>query len=264
MQIFGREHGVKLGAGGPATEELQAIQRKERLRALTAEAYDLKNDPYILRNHLGTYECKLCFTLHPSQENYVVHTQGKKHKDNLGKRIHRLNKDKGVITNTDKKHVEIKQTPRIGKPGYQIYKQYDKSTGAHSLLFRLLYPDITEGLRPRFRIVSSYEQKVATPSDDYQYVVFAAEPYETVGMRIPNIPLDKTQDRFLTNWNADTKVFTLQITFKDGFNTKYHREAASSTSEYSGAGAVQGNEQQPQQDQNQAQQYTMNDLWGSY
>ena len=34
-------------------------------------------------NHLGTYECKLCLTLHSNEGSYLAHTQGKKHQDNL-------------------------------------------------------------------------------------------------------------------------------------------------------------------------------------
>lgn len=36
---------------------------------------DLKNDPYLMKNHIGKFECKLCLTLHPSESNYLAHTQ---------------------------------------------------------------------------------------------------------------------------------------------------------------------------------------------
>ena len=87
MSLYGREHGVRLGGGGPVNEELLKLQRKERLRSLTAEVFDVKNDPYLLRNHVGTFECKLCCTLHRTLESYVLHTEGNKHKDNLARRI---------------------------------------------------------------------------------------------------------------------------------------------------------------------------------
>ena len=32
-------------------------------------------DPYFMRNHLGTYECKLCLTLHNNEASYLAHTQ---------------------------------------------------------------------------------------------------------------------------------------------------------------------------------------------
>lgn len=39
-----------------------------------------------MRNHLGSYECKLCLTLHNNEGSYLAHTQGKKHQTNLAKR----------------------------------------------------------------------------------------------------------------------------------------------------------------------------------
>ena len=40
---------------------------RERLRKLALETVDLNKDPYFMRNHLGTYECKLCLTLHNTE-----------------------------------------------------------------------------------------------------------------------------------------------------------------------------------------------------
>lgn len=37
-------------------------------------------------NHLGQIECKLCLTIHPNEGNYLAHTQGKRHQQNLGRR----------------------------------------------------------------------------------------------------------------------------------------------------------------------------------
>ena len=36
-----------------------------------------------MRNHLGTYECTLCLTLHNNEASYLAHTQGKKHQSTL-------------------------------------------------------------------------------------------------------------------------------------------------------------------------------------
>ena len=36
-----------------------------------------------MKNHLGSYECKLCLTLHNNEGSYLAHTQGKKHQANL-------------------------------------------------------------------------------------------------------------------------------------------------------------------------------------
>jgi hypothetical protein len=79
--------------------------RRERLRKLALETVDLNKDPYFMRNHLGksplhrmycenmilgetdldigsirarlagSYECKLCLTIHTNEGNYLAHTQ---------------------------------------------------------------------------------------------------------------------------------------------------------------------------------------------
>ena len=53
------------------------------------ETVDLSKDPYFMMNHLGTFECKLCLTLHNTEGNYLAHTQGKRHQTNLAKRAAR-------------------------------------------------------------------------------------------------------------------------------------------------------------------------------
>ena len=61
--------------------------RRERLRKLALETVDLNKDPYFMRNHLGTYECKLCLTIHTNEGNYLAHTQGKRHQQNIARRL---------------------------------------------------------------------------------------------------------------------------------------------------------------------------------
>lgn len=38
--------------------------------------------------------------------------------------------------------------------------------------------------------MSPYEQKVEPTDRNYQYVVFAAEPYDNIAFKIPNIEID--------------------------------------------------------------------------
>lgn len=35
------------------------------------ETIDLTKDPYFMKNHLGTYECRLCLTLHSNEGSYL-------------------------------------------------------------------------------------------------------------------------------------------------------------------------------------------------
>ena len=65
-----REWGSKPGSGGAASAQNEAIDRRERLRRLALETIDLAKDPYFMRNHLGSYECKLCLTLHNNEGNH--------------------------------------------------------------------------------------------------------------------------------------------------------------------------------------------------
>lgn len=79
-----------------------------------------RQDPYILRTHLGTLECRLCLTLHVNEGSYLAHTQGKKHQTNLARRAAMENKQQGLLmpapttaASTVKKKVFVK----IGRPG---------------------------------------------------------------------------------------------------------------------------------------------------
>lgn len=77
---------------------------------------------------------------------------------------------------------------KIGRPGYRVTKQFDPATRQRSLLFQLEYPEVVDPrVAPRHRFMSSYEQKVEPWDKRYQYVLFAAEPYETVAFR--RVPL---------------------------------------------------------------------------
>ena len=79
------------------------------------------------------------------------------------------------------------------------------------------YPEIDDPrTAPRYRFMSSYEQKVEAWDKRYQYLVFAAEPYEIIGFKVPNAEVDKDNgdQKFFQHWDPDRKVYTLQISFK--------------------------------------------------
>lgn len=46
------------------------------------------------------------------------------------------------------------------------------------------YPEIEGGTRPRHRFMSAYEQRVEPWDKKYQYILFAAEPYESIGFKV--------------------------------------------------------------------------------
>ena len=153
--------------------------------------------------------------------------------------------------------------------GYRVTKQLDPESAQRSLLFEVEYPEIEDGLQPRHRFMSAFEQRVCfscpkpvctdilfaaccfplcapayhlpranpimctlfnmwssfnslshpctqveAPDKTWQYLLFAAEPYETIGFKIPNMEIDKDPSKFQTTWNDESKTFLLQLYFK--------------------------------------------------
>ncbi|KAJ6796165.1 putative splicing factor 3A subunit 2 [Iris pallida] len=209
-----RDWGAKPGGGGAASAQNEAIDRRERLRRLALETIDLVKDPYFMRNHLGSYECKLCLTLHNNEGNYLAHTQGKRHQTNLAKRAAREAKDAPAMPQPHKRNIDPRKTVKIGRPGYRVTKQYDPDTKQRSLLFQIEYPEIEDNAKPRHRFMSSFEQRVQSCDKRYQYLLFAAEPYEIIAFKVPSTEIDKSTPKFFSHWDPDLKMFTLQLYFK--------------------------------------------------
>ncbi|TXG58423.1 hypothetical protein EZV62_016252 [Acer yangbiense] len=214
-----REWGSKPGSGGAASAQNEAIDRRERLRRLALETIDLAKDPYFMRNHLGSYECKLCLTLHNNEGNYLAHTQGKRHQTNLAKRAAREAKDAPAQPQPHKRKVSVRKTGnyfnfpfdilKIGRPGYRVTKQFDGETKQRSLLFQIEYPEIEDLSKPRHRFMSSFEQRVQPFDKRFQYLMFAAEPYEIIAFKVPSTEIDKSTPKFFSHWDPDSKMFTL-------------------------------------------------------
>ena len=217
--------GSKFGGGGVSSTQNSERDRKERLRQLALESIDLAKDPYLMRNHLGTFECKLCLTLHTNEANYLAHTQGKKHQAGLARRAHMEKLREEQAQSMPLPQVStikpMARKVRIGRPAYQVYKSREPETNQRCLSFELNYPEIGSDVQPRHRFMSAYEQRVDSPPDRrYQYLLFAADPYETVAFKIPNEPIDKGEGRFVTHWDADDKKFILTLYFVDPEETK--------------------------------------------
>ena len=221
---FQNRAGSKFGGGGVMSEQHAAAERRERLRKLALETIDLAKDPYFLKNHLGTFECKLCLTLHTTEGNYLAHTQGKRHQNNLGRRAAREEKmglaakapAAAAAAAAAQQHQQQQQQQaaiKIGRPGYKVTKSRDPQTNQRTLLFEVDYPQAAD--QPRHRFMSTFEQRVEPPDKAFQFLLFACEPYETVAFKIPNEPLDKREGAFLTNWDPDGKTFTLRLSLAD-------------------------------------------------
>ncbi|KAM0751677.1 splicing factor 3a [Meredithblackwellia eburnea MCA 4105] len=212
--------GSKFGGGGVASADSQAIDRRERLRKLALETIDLAKDPYILRNHLGGLECRLCLTLHTNEGSYLAHTQGKKHQTNLARRAARDNfgdstaqAAAAAMAQKQKNQVQTKSFIKIGSPGYQVTKVRDEITGQLGLLFQIHYPQIADGVKPRHRFMSAFEQHVEQPDRAWQYLVVAAEPYQSISFKIQAREIDSGEGMSWEHWDVDTKTLSFQFLF---------------------------------------------------
>jgi splicing factor 3A subunit 2 len=231
MALFGREHGSKPGSAGVASAQQQNIDRRERLRQLALETIDLAKDPYFMKNHLGSYECKLCLTLHTNEGSYLAHTQGRRHQQNLARRAAREQREVGPTTLSSTPKPVVKRTPKIGRPGYKVIKERDADTNQLALQFEVHYPEIVSGIKPRYRFMSAFEQKNEVPDKSYQYLLFAAEPYETIAFKIPNKDIVKNvgpevpgESPFWTKYDESGRLFNLHLTFKPQPKERTERE----------------------------------------
>lgn len=242
--------GSKFGGGGVSSAQQSERERKERLKRLALESIDLAKDPYLMRNHLGTYECKLCLTLHTNEANYLSHTQGRKHQQGLARRAHmeklKAEKEQQLASGNGAMPMHYTTQPklkkiRIGRPAYQVFKSRDADTNQRCLSFELQYPEIEVDLQPRHRFMSAFEQKVESPPDRrFQYLLFAADPYETVAFKIPNEPIDKGEDRFVTHWDSDDKKFTLTLYFLENQPQQQQQQQQQGAGETNGEAASGG------------------------
>ena len=88
--------------------------------------HSILQDPYILRTHLGTLECRLCLTLHTNEGSYLAHTQGKKHQTNLARRAARdVKEGQLMITMPKSNEVMKKNFVKIGRPGKYAVAEMD-------------------------------------------------------------------------------------------------------------------------------------------
>ncbi|KLO20742.1 hypothetical protein SCHPADRAFT_841953 [Schizopora paradoxa] len=213
--------GSKFGGGGVAGASEANVDRRERLRKLALETIDLAKDPYILRNHLGSLECRLCLTLHTNEGSYLAHTQGKKHQTNLARRDARDRKDQQLSIPPTQSNVPRKIFLKIGRPGYRVTKIRDPETRREGLLVLVHLPNIKEGVIPRRRFMSAWEQKKEPPNRAYQYLIVAAEPYETITFRIPAREIEDEEEDATgwnwSHWDPDTKQYNFQFMFRSHY-----------------------------------------------
>lgn len=215
---FQNRVGSAPGAGGLLTQSETNAERRERLRKLALEMIDLEKDPYFMRNHLGTYECRLCLTIHTNEGNYLAHTQGKKHQANLARRAAREASENAFATATSAfssmSQAGKPRAPRIGRPGYNVVKiRHPTSLSSFGYLIQIQYPDVGINVTPEYRFLSAFEQKIDPPNKNFQYLVFVAEPYESIAFKISSFPIDRENLHYVEYWDPVAKQFSLQFLF---------------------------------------------------
>jgi splicing factor 3A subunit 2 len=164
--------------------------------------------------------------VHQNDGSYLAHTQGRKHQTNLARRAARDQKEgKGQDGSLlpAAMGVQVKRNMvKIGRPGYKITKTRDPLTRQHGLLFQLQYNEITPGVLPRVRFMSAFEQKVDDPPDkSFQYLLVAAEPYQTCGFKLQAREVDRREGKFWTWFDEDSKEFWIQVMFKTEREERY-------------------------------------------
>ncbi|SPN96885.1 related to splicing factor 3A subunit 2 [Cephalotrichum gorgonifer] len=216
--------GSKFGGGGVASKSASNADRRERLRMLALETINPEKDPYFFKNHVGSFECRLCLTVHQNDGSYLAHTQGKKHQTNLARRAAREQKEgrgsragevdpaTGLPVGVVGSH-QRRAAVKIGRPGYKVMKVRDPVTRQEGLLFQLQFPDAPPDDAPRWQVMNAFTQRVEEPDRAFQYLLVAAEPYETVGFKIPARELDRRGEKQFSFWDVDAREFWVQIMF---------------------------------------------------
>lgn len=110
---------------------------------------------------------------------------------------------------------------KIGRPGYKITKIRDPLTRQDGLFFQLQYPEITTQVQPKVRFMSAYEQKIEDPDKAYQYLLVAAEPYETCAFKLQAREVDRREGRYWNWFDEDSKEFWVQVLFKTEREERY-------------------------------------------
>ena len=196
------------GRPGASESDLSMI-RRERLKKLAMETIDLRKDPYLARTQMGTLECRLCGTTHSTEGSYLAHSQGRRHQVGLAKRLEQLKPS--IVSHTQAPHSPVNRSfVKIGVPVSRLVgiSRDERNLGGFAISVQV--PEIAANVEPQLRIMSAYEQRVEPLQPQWQYVLVAAEPYETVAFRVPNRPLALDWQHF----DPHIRTFTAQFFFK--------------------------------------------------
>jgi splicing factor 3A subunit 2 len=61
--------------------------------------------------------------------------------------------------------------------------------------------------------MSTWESKIEPAYKRFQYLICAAEPYESIAFKIDSCPIDRREGKLWTNWDTDTKQYSVQFLY---------------------------------------------------
>jgi len=80
--------------------------------------------------------------------------------------------------------------------------------------FQIQYPEIGLDVIPRHRFMSAYEQRIEPPNKAHQYLLFAAEPYETIAFKVQSKEVDKGEGKFFYSLGSRFQAIFFTILFQ--------------------------------------------------
>lgn len=172
---------------GLERRSMRMKRAKEQRQALEVPDTIL-TDPFLTTNYLGHYECRLCRTRHTTLGSYGTHIQSKRHQSALQR----------VQPTTEPIQQEVQRPPntasisiqkQYGVPQWRVRLVLHPLTGQKGLLIELSTPQLAVP-KPTYRLMSALDQTVEPVNMEYQYVVISCYPYQSVGVKIPNIPIE--------------------------------------------------------------------------
>lgn len=141
------------------TTSFEKNAKKQKLKKVISQLYDLKTDQNIKINKIGKIECKVCHTQHNSESSYIIHQNSIKHQLLAEKRYVKSNLFKFL-------------------PQYKMYNVKNE-------LFEGFLCKIKTNLNVQYKIIKSTEQNVEPVNKNYNYVILIVPGLNLLGFKVP-------------------------------------------------------------------------------
>ena len=182
---------------------MEVEQPEGQLKNLS-DPFDLESDPYLARGPTGTFHCKKCLTTHPTEANYIIHRNGRRHKAAID-RSKKYQDLAAVQRKTGRQRAEADATHEkqsdegLPMPKYTVDKVYDASASLWTIKVTTWYPG-SESM-PTYRLMSVHEQKVDESKDPhFMFLAIGCIGFKTIALRVPNSTFIN-KDTIYTSWH---------------------------------------------------------------